>query len=57
MLPVGISFEFSWIRTFCQSENLDCSIRSFHPVRFEQVRFGHTVGCSARQHTQQPRED
>lgn len=45
MLPVGISFEFSWIRTFCQSENLDCSIASLHPVLFEHVTFGQTEGC------------
>lgn len=45
MLPVGISFEFSWMRTFCQSENLLCSIESFHPVRFEHVKLGQTVGC------------
>jgi hypothetical protein len=46
--PVGISFEFSWIRTFCQSENLDCSMLSFQAVRFEQVVFGQMEGCEKR---------
>jgi hypothetical protein len=42
--PVGISFAFSWMRTFCQSENLDCSMLSCQAVRFEHVRFGQMVG-------------
>lgn len=46
MLPVGISFEFSWILTFCQSENLDCSMASFQPVLLEHVIFGQTEGCT-----------
>lgn len=44
MLPVGISFEFSWILTFCQSENLLCSMANFHPVRAEHVELGQTDG-------------
>jgi len=34
MDPVGISLEFSWIRTRCQSENFDCSIINFQLNRF-----------------------
>ena len=44
MLPVGISFEFSWMRTFCQSENFDCSIDNFHADWFEHVKLGHIEG-------------
>lgn len=46
--PVGISFGFSWIRTFCQSENLDCSMMSFQAVRLAQVVFGHIAGWRNR---------
>jgi hypothetical protein len=44
MDPVGISFEFSWMRTFCQSLNLDCSMDSCHALRLLQVMLGQTLG-------------
>jgi hypothetical protein len=44
MLPVGISSEFSWIRTFCQSENLDCSMLSVQNDWFAHVGFWHISG-------------
>lgn len=45
--PISTIFptmEFSWIRTFCQSENLDCSMESFQLALLPQVKFGHKVG-------------
>ena len=46
--PVGISSEFSCIRTFCQSENLDCSMLRDQKDLFAQVGFWHMMGCSTR---------
>jgi len=42
--PVGISDGFSWIRTFCQSVNLDESIWSCHAMRLPHVGLGHNDG-------------
>jgi hypothetical protein len=44
--PVGISEAFSWMRTFCQSVNLDESIWSCHAVRLPHVGFGQRLGCA-----------
>jgi len=44
MEPVGISFGFSWMRTFCQSVNLLSSRDSFHCVRLPHSGFGHKFG-------------
>src|SRR5258706_16313974 len=44
MLPVGISFGFSWILTFCQSENRLCSTFSCHAFLFPHVGLGQMRG-------------
>ena len=46
MDPVGISSEFSCMRTFCQSENFDCSMLSDQNVLFAHVGFWHMIGWS-----------
>ena len=45
--PVGISEGFSWMRTFCQSVNLEVSICSCHAMRLPQVGLGHKLGCAS----------
>lgn len=44
ILPVGISLEFSWIRTFCQSTNLDWSVFKVQCCRLKHWRPWHMTG-------------
>jgi hypothetical protein len=48
MAPRGTSDEFSWIRTFCQSANLECSGIKKKSIVLPQVGFKQVVGCIPR---------
>lgn len=45
ILPVGISFAFSWIRIFCQSTKWDCSTFNVQCCLLKHWRPRHMAGC------------
>ncbi|KAH3667548.1 hypothetical protein OGATHE_003071 [Ogataea polymorpha] len=42
--PVGISLAFSWMRTFCQSKNVDLAMLSVQDAWFSHVGFEQLLG-------------